>query len=167
MEINSPKPAALLRSPRVSLSLLQAITWEKLPVCLLKRSTVEKIKDASAGVLVLPLVYTKQGCEKTQVLQLPVGQLWGNASKLLLSYLGMGKLTKRGPGLGRKDSDIFCSRKSSRLEWIRAISNEKFSRKCNQTGSLDYSKALIDNTVNKETTPQGCSDVVKMGFLQS
>ena len=79
----------------------------------------------------------------------------------------MGNLTKGGPELERKASDIFCSRRSSRLEWVRAISNKKCARKGNQKGSLDYSEALIDNTVNKETTPQGCSDAVKMGFLQS
>lgn len=79
----------------------------------------------------------------------------------------MGKLTKGGSKPGRKASDIFCSRRSSRLEWVRAISSKKCARKGNQKGSSDYSEALIDNTVNKEITPRGCSDVIKMGFLQS
>lgn len=165
MEINSPNPAALLKSPGVSLSLLQAITSEKLPVWLLKCSTMEK-KDASAGVLLFLGFYIRQGCTKAQGLQFLVGQLWGNTGKLLLSYLGMGKLTKGGSELGSKASDIFCGR-SSRLEWAKAISNKKCARNAKQKGPLDYSKALIDNTVNKEITPQGCSDAVKMGFLQS
>lgn len=42
MEINSP--AALLKSPEVSLSLPQAITREKLPVWFLKYCTMEKKK---------------------------------------------------------------------------------------------------------------------------
>lgn len=79
----------------------------------------------------------------------------------------MGKLKKGVSELRRKASEIFCSRRSRRLGWVRAISNKNCARKNNQKGSLDYSEALIDNTVNKEATPQGCSDVVKMGFLQS
>lgn len=54
-----------------------------------------------------------------------------------------------------------------RLARVRAISNKKCIRKCKQKGSLDFCKTLIDNTVNKETAPQGCSDAVKIGFLQS
>lgn len=46
MDINSP--AAVLKSPEVSLSLPQAITWEKLPVWFLTRFTMKK-KDASTG----------------------------------------------------------------------------------------------------------------------
>lgn len=53
------------------------------------------------------------------------------------------------------------------LAWVRVIPNKKCTRKRKQKGSLGYCKTLIDNTVNKETTPQGCSDAVKMGFLRS
>jgi len=74
MEINFPNPAAFPKSLGVSLYLPQVVTWEKLPVWLLKCSTIEK-KDTSAGVLLFLLFYTGQIRNKAQGLQSPVGQL--------------------------------------------------------------------------------------------
>lgn len=69
MEINSP--AAVLKSPEVSLSLPQAITWKKLPVWFLKCCTMEK-KNATTGFLEFLMFYTRPSCDYTQCPHFPL-----------------------------------------------------------------------------------------------
>lgn len=58
-------------------------------------------KKTSTGVLLF-LFYTGQVCDKTQRLWFPDGQLWANAGKLLLAYLGLENQQKESPRQGQK-----------------------------------------------------------------
>lgn len=99
MKINSA--AAVLKSPEVSLSLPRAITWGKLPVWFLKCCTMGKKTTCIHWVFVVSDVSYETKLWLHPVSAFPISQLWGNAGKLLLSYLRMEKLAKEGSELGR------------------------------------------------------------------